>query len=112
MIKDEVAFSDFQKLDLRVGRVVSADKVEGSINLLRLEVDLGQDCGVRKILSGIAKWYQPKALTGKKFIFVVNLEPKKMMGEDSQGMILALDTLDKAVVIPINKRIPEGTVVR
>lgn len=111
-MKDEVAFSDFQKLDLRVGRVVSADLVAGSINLLRLFVDLGQDCGVRKILSGIAKWYKPKQLTGKKFIFVVNLEPKKMMGEESCGMILALDTADKAIVIPVNKRIPEGTIVR
>ena len=89
MMKDEVAFSDFQKLDLRVGRVVSADKVEGSTNLIRLEVDLGKECGVKKILSGIAKWYKPKQLLNKKFIFVVNLAPKKMMGEDSQGMILA-----------------------
>ena len=112
MIKDEITFSVFQKLDLRVGRVVSADLVAGSQKLLRLDVDLGKEIGIRLILAGIKEWYKPMALKNKKFIFLVNLEPKKMMGMESNGMILCVDDGSRAILIPINKSIPEGTVVR
>lgn len=111
-MKADIPFEDFQKLDLRVGKVISAETVTGSVNLLRLKVNLGNDHGVRNILSGIARWYKPEQLEGKKFIFVTNLETKKMMGEDSQGMILCADYDHKAVIIPVSKKIPEGTIVR
>lgn len=112
MIKDKVSFPDFQKLDLRVGKVVSVDKVEGSQKLLRLEVDLGKEIGLRIILAGIAEWYQKKDLKNKKFIFLVNLEAKKMMNVESNGMILCADDGSRAIIIPLNKNLPEGSVVR
>ena len=111
-MKADIPFEDFQKLDLRVGKVISAEAVAGSVNLLRLKVNLGNDHGVRNILSGIARWYKPKELKGKKFIFVTNLEAKKIMGMMSQGMILCADYDHQAVIIPVSKKIPEGTIVR
>lgn len=112
MIKGQVSFSDFQKLDLRVGKVISVDKIAGSQKLLRLEADLGKEFGIRIILAGIAQWYQTKDLKNKKFIFLVNLEAKKMMGMESNGMILCADDQGRAIIIPVHKDIPEGSVVR
>ena len=112
MTKVEISFSDFQKLDFRVGKVVSATQVNGSTSLIKLEVDLGEDVGKRNILAGVAKWYKADELTGKKFIFVVNLASKRMMGEVSYGMMLAADVDSKARILPIDDKIPEGTVVR
>lgn len=113
MVKDDITFPDFQKLDFRIGKVLQAETVAGSTNLLRLEVDLGSDYGVRQILSGVAKWYQLKDLKGKKFIFVANLAPKKMMKIDSQGMIFTADVDGQAMLIPVkDKNIPVGAVVR
>jgi methionyl-tRNA synthetase len=112
MVKDIISFSDFQKLDLRVGKVVKAERVVGSDNLIRMEVDLGKEYGVRKILAGIAKWYKPRQISGKKFIFVANLTPKQMMGELSNGMMLCADNDSEVGIIPVNKKIQEGTVVR
>jgi methionyl-tRNA synthetase len=112
MVKDAVSFPDFQKMDLRVGKVVKAEAVEGSRNLVRMNVDLGSDYGVRKILAGIGEWYKAEDVKRKKFIFVANLAPKQMMKEMSEGMILCVDIDGKAVIIPVNKKIPEGSIVR
>ena len=112
MIKEQVSFPDFQKLDLRIGKVESAESVLGSANLIRLQVDFGKEYGKQKIIAGLAKWYTPKKLAGKKYIFVVNLEPKQMMKEVSRGMILCADTGSEAILLPVDKKIPEGTVVR
>lgn len=112
MTKDTVSFPDFQKLDLRVGKVVEAENVEGSKNLIRMNVDLGSDYGVKKILAGIANWYKQEDLKGKKFIFVANLASKQMMKETSAGMILCADIDGQAVIIPVDEKIPKGTVVR
>jgi methionyl-tRNA synthetase len=87
---DPINFEDFTKIDFRVGKVIKAENIEGADTLMRLKVDFGP-LGERTILSGIKKWYQPKDLKGKNYIFVYNLEPKKMMGEDSQGMIMAAE---------------------
>lgn len=112
MGKDDISFPDFQKIDFRIGKVLMAGKLAGSDNLLRLKVDLGSEAGERQILTGIAKWYTPSKLKGKKFIFVVNMSPKKMMGEESQGMILCADTGVQAILLPVSAKIPEGTIVR
>lgn len=112
MAKDVVSFPDFQKLDFRVGKVIKAEVVEGSRNLIRMSVNLGSDIGERKILAGIGEWYKPKDVKGKKFVFVANLAPKQMMKEMSEGMILCADIKDKAVIIQVDKKIPEGAVVR
>src|SRR4030042_1016088 len=89
-MKDSVSFDDFSKIDFRVGKVVKAENIEGADTLMRLTVDFGS-LGERVILSGIKKWYKPKDLKGGSFIFVFNLEPKKMLGEESQGMIMAAE---------------------
>ena len=87
---DPINFEDFTKIDFRVGKVIKAENIEGAETLMRLSVDFGP-LGERTILSGIKKWYKPKDLKGRNYIFVYNLEPKKMMGEDSQGMIMAAE---------------------
>ncbi len=111
-MKDVISFSDFQKLDLRVGKVVNAKKVEGSGNLIRMNVDFGGVLGKRKIFSGIAKWYKPSQIKGKKFIFLVNLPPKQMMKELSEGMILVALIDQKAMIIPVDKKIPQGSEIK
>ncbi len=76
-----------KKVDLRIGIVRKAERVPGSKKLLRLEVDLGNE--VRQIVAGLAPWYQPEELVGKRIVVVANLKPKKLMGLESQGMLLA-----------------------
>ncbi len=105
-----VSFAEFQNLDLRIGRVLQAERIPESRNLIRMQVDLGEK-EPRIILAGIAEWYEPKELVNKSYIFVANLEPKKMMGEESWGMILCGDIKGKAVLIPVSD-LPPGTVVR
>ncbi len=90
---------DFAKLDLRVGKIIKCEEKEGSEKLLRLTVDFGTD-GARNILSGIKQWYKPEDLLNKQYIFVFNLLPRTMMGEDSEGMLLAADGG--------NSELPEG----
>lgn len=110
-MKDQIVFEDFAKIDLRVGLVKNCEKKEGSEKLLRLTVDFGEE-GTKNILSGIATWYEPTELIGKLFIFVLNLEPRKMMGEFSEGMILAAEGSDKPLpLIPSEECIP-GTNIR
>lgn len=91
MKKDNIQFQDFIKTDIRVGEVVNASLVEGSNKLIELTVNFGEDYGIRTIFTGMQKWYGPEHFQGKKFLFVANLEPKQMMGKESQGMILSVD---------------------
>lgn len=112
MKKDMIAFSDFAKLDLRVGEVLEASLLEGSKKLIVLKVDLGEDYGVVEILSGLAPTYQPADLLGNKYIVLANLKPKQMMGKDSNGMILVADVPEKLVLIPLDKNLKTGTVIR
>lgn len=89
-MKPLVKYDDFAKLDLRVGKVVECVRKEESNKLLRLTVDFGAE-GTRNILSGIYPSHKPEDIKGKQFIFVINLEPRKLMGEESQGMLLCTD---------------------
>lgn len=89
-MKSIISFEDFAKLDLRVGTVIECVEKEGSDKLLRLTVDFGEE-GQKTILSGIKKWYSPADLKDKQFIFVINLEPRKIMDEYSEGMLLAAE---------------------
>jgi methionyl-tRNA synthetase len=85
-LKPTIQFDDFAKLDLRVGTIISAEKVEKADKLLKLEVDLGFE--KRTIVSGIAMHFEPAAIVGKQVTVVANLAPRKMRGIESQGMIL------------------------
>ena len=92
-VKPEVSFDDFEKLDIRVGHIVNCEKVKKSKKLLKFAIDDGS--GVeRTILSGIAAYYEPEQLIGKDVLFVANFAPRKMMGIESQGMILSAVNFD------------------
>ena len=92
-IKPEVSFDDFEKLDIRVGHIINCEKVKKSKKLLKFAIDDGS--GVeRTILSGIAAYYEPEQLVGKDVLFVANFAPRKMMGIESQGMILSAVNFD------------------
>jgi methionyl-tRNA synthetase len=90
---------DFKNIEMKVGKILSAVPVEGSEKLLKLSVDFGEEGGPRQILSGIAKYYAPETLVGKLCPFVTNLPPRAMMGLDSNGMILAVKTVDGGAVL-------------
>lgn len=109
-MKPTILFEDFAKLDLRVGKILDCEEKEGSDRLLRLTVDFGEE-GKRTVLSGIKEWYRPEDLMGKLFIFVFNLAPRNIMGEESQGMILATDGEKPYPLIPSGDVQP-GTSIR
>lgn len=94
-LKPEVTIDDFGKLDIRVGTVTAADKMEKSNKLLKLTVNSGLD--TRTILSGIAQYYSPEEMVGRQVVFIANLAPRKMMGLESQGMILTASDADGKV---------------
>lgn len=92
-----ISYDDFKKVDARLGKVLSAEAVEGSDKLIKLMLDFGEE-SPRQILSGIRAWYEPEALVGKQMLFVINLTPRAMMGLESHGMLMAVDGVDGAPV--------------
>ena len=112
MKKDTIIFPDFIKLDLRVGEVKEASLLEGSKKLIVMKVDLGEDYGIVEVLSGLAEFYKPEELIGNKYMVLANLEPKQMMGRKSNGMILVADATNKFALIPLDKKLKIGTVIR
>ena len=103
-----IDYSDFEKVDIRAGKVTKAQDVEESDKLIRMEVDFG-DLGTRVVFSGIKNMYKPEDLEGKLFTFVVNLKPKKIMGEESQGMILEALDGDDYKLTPLREDITPGS---
>ncbi|MCX8187523.1 MAG: methionine--tRNA ligase [Nitrososphaeria archaeon] len=103
----EVDFSDFQKLDIRIGRVISAERVEGAARLLKLTVDFGQYR--KQSIAGLGHIYNPEDFIGKQFAFVVNLKPKRIRGITSECMMLAA-VVDENNVTPLipEKDVPDG----
>ncbi len=83
----QIAIDDFVKIDLRVAKIIVAERIPKADKLLRLEVDLGYE--KRQILSGIAEWYTPEELIGRRIVIIANLAPRKMRGLESHGMLLA-----------------------
>lgn len=112
---DTIPFSDFQKLDIRIGTVVEASVPEWSHWVMKLIVDLGPEIGKRTIFAGIMKFYKPEELVGKQFPFVVNLEPKKIgpMGDFSEGMMIMAVTNDETpVLFKLWKKVGNGAKIR
>lgn len=109
-IKPEIEFDDLQKLDIRVGTIVSVDEVDNSDKLMKLTVDFGDH--TRSILAGIKKEREnPREIEGKQALFVVNLKPRKMAGELSEGMLFDIgyeDGVTPALAMP-EKPVPNGT---
>ncbi|MEO9869500.1 methionine--tRNA ligase [Ekhidna sp.] len=95
-LKDEIVFDDFMKMDLRVGEIKTAEKVEKSNKLLQFTVDMGLE--TRTILSGVAKHFTPEEMIGKKVTVMANLAPRKIMGVESQGMLLFAENSDGKLV--------------
>ena len=111
-MKDIITFDDFIKLDIRIGEVTAAQNVETSSKLIQLSVDFGEEIGIRTILAGMQKWYSPEDFIHKKFMFLVNLAPKKMAGSESQGMLMAADTGDEPKLIEAPTDLPIGSIIR
>lgn len=105
-----VPYDDFSKLELRVATVTAAERVEGSEKLLKLQLDLGAELGARQIVAGIGKAYEPDGLVSTQIIIVANLEPRTLLGLESQGMLLASrDASDLPVLLRPEKSVPPGS---
>lgn len=112
-MKSIIDYSDFEKLDMRVGKVISATVPEWSEKLIEYKVDFGSEIGEKTILSGIKEWYTPEDIIGKSFAFVINLAERKMGQSISQGMMLmVVPESEKPILIEVDKAVLLGTVVR
>lgn len=104
-----ITFEDFKKVEIRIGKVTKCEKVENADKLLKLTVNFGEF--ERQIVSGIAESFTPEELVGKSMPFIVNLEYRKFKGEESQGMLMAIDAGEKTVLLEPNGEVAEGTEV-
>ncbi len=102
-----INFEDFVKIDLRIGKIIEAEKVEGSSKIIKTTVDLGEE--KRQILAGIGKFYTPEELINKIVVVVANLSSKKIMGMDSEGMILAVKDDNNLSLLGVDKEIKIGS---
>lgn len=106
-----ITYEDFQKLDMRLGKVLVAEAVPDSDKLIRFELDFGEE-KPRQILSAIREWYsEPEALVGKMMLFVVNLEPRMIRGLESQGMLMAVGA-DRPIFLIPEESVAPGAKVR
>lgn len=112
--KDTITYDDFAKLDLRVATIVEAEAHPNADRLLKLQIDLGSE--KRQICAGVKAFYDPADLVGKQIIVVANLAPRKIRGEESNGMLMAASVLDgesvsDVVLLAPSKPVPAGSTV-
>ena len=105
-----ITLDDFKKLDIRIGKILSGEKVSGTDKLMKLEVDFGAE--KRQLVAGIAEFFEPDNLIGKEIPVLLNLESRSIRGIESQGMILAVDVDGKPVLLHPEKEVPPGSVIR
>jgi len=103
----QVSFDEFKKLDMRIGRVVQAERVPRTARLYKIIVDLGE-LGRRQTVSSLVGFYTPEELVGKRIVFLVNLQPTKFGGELSEGMLLAAEKGDKLALLTTEREIENG----
>ena len=108
--KPEIDIDAFAAAELRVGKVLECEKIKKAKKLLKLQIDLGYE--KRQVVSGIAQWYQPEEMVGKKVVVVANLKPVKLCGEESRGMILCASEGDQLTIVTPEADIPLGSEVR
>lgn len=108
-MKPEITIDDFDKVELKVGKILTAEKVEGSRKLLHFTVDTGDR--VRSIASGVAKYFTPEEMVGKEVVVVTNLKPATLGGVLSEGMILFADSADGIVSVEPSKPVGGGATV-
>lgn len=107
---ETITYNDFIKMDIKIGKILAAEKVEGTDKLLKLEMEVGEE--KRVLVAGIAQTYLPEDLLGREVPVLLNLEPRKIRGIESQGMILAADDNGKPVILSPERLVPSGSVVR
>lgn len=114
-----ISFEDFKKLEIGIGKILTAEKIEGTDRLYKLEVGFGEfnpsagsGSSKRQIVFGIAEFYKPEDLIGKECPFLVNLEPRMFMGVESQGMLLATGVDGSAVLLHPDKKVPTGSLIK
>ena len=108
-MKERISFDDFKKLDLRAARILTAERIEGSDKLVRLAIDAGE--GTRTLIAGIGKAYDPALLAGREIVVVANLEPRTIMGIESNGMLLAANDNGPVLLAP-DRDVPPGTEIK
>lgn len=106
----QITIDDFQRVQLKVARVVTAERIPRSEKLLKLHVDLGTE--QRQIVAGIGKKYEPDALIGRRIVIVANLKPAKLMGVESQGMVLAAGDQEVDGLVTLLEDVAPGTKVK
>jgi len=106
-----INYEDFKKIDLRVAKILTAERIEGSDKLVKLQIGVGE-LGQRQLVAGIGTVYTPEVLVGKQIIIVANLESKKLMGHESQGMLLAADDELGPVLLCPESEVKEGTSIK
>lgn len=111
-MKPTIEYPDFEKLDLRVGKVIAAAAPEWSEKLLEFRVDFGIEIGERTILSAIKAWYKPEDFINNNYVFIVNLAERKMGESVSQGMMVMGDAPEKPQPFTVPAELLPGTVVR
>jgi methionyl-tRNA synthetase len=108
-VKPEISYEDFEKVDLRVAKVLAAEAVPKSSKLLKLKIDIGEE---RTIVAGMGKDYKPEEIVGKNIVVVVNLKPTKLMGVESHGMLLAADTETGLTLVGFDRDPKTGARIR
>jgi len=105
-----ITFEDFKKLEIKIGKIFSVERVERTDKLIRLEIDLGTE--KRQLIAGMAEFFEPDYLIGKEIPILTNLEPRNFKGIESQGMILAVDVDGKPVLLHPEKKVPPGSIIK
>jgi methionine--tRNA ligase beta chain len=107
---NKISIDDFKKVDMRVGKILSVEKIPNRDKLYKLQVDIGEE-KPRQIITGLVPYYKPEELLGKYIIVLTNLKPAKFAGEISDGMLLAAESEDhsKCVILTVDKEIEVGT---
>lgn len=109
---ETIKFSDWQKLDLRTGKILKVEDIEGADKIYKLSIDLGKELGKRTIVAGIKPYYKKEELKGKTCTVFTNLEPRKIKGIESQGMLLAAVNGDESEVKILQSDAEPGNRVR
>jgi len=104
-----ISFDEFMKMDIRIGRIISAERIKKSKKLLLLKVDIGTE--TRQLVAGLAPYYKPEDLIDQEIVVLTNLEPKVIMGYRSEGMLLAADVDSVPVILKPERDVPPGSKV-
>ena len=105
-----VTYDDFAKLDLRIAKILSTEKIPGKSRIIKGVIDLGEE--KREVIIGGAEYYQPEELVGRIVIVIANLEPRKIAGFESNAMLLAADVNDKPFWLTVKEDVPLGTKIK